>query len=183
MGARTPRLAGLVAATLLLAGCGGSPEPQPLPKPTASTSPSATSSPPVVPETASENTRSGAIAFVRHYVDLINFAQSTGEVAAMQRVESRGCESCQSVENDLNDLYSSGGSLAGGAWRIDRVLDVTRTTSVNRVVGMVVKFGPQVIRRPRPDASERLQGGTLPLTIKLRFDEGSWEVDQWTRGR
>ncbi len=78
MGTVGPRLAaGLVACSVLLAGCGGSPAPKPLPAPRPSSSPSPTTTPaaaPAMPEAAKAKTRAGAIAFARHYVELINYA-------------------------------------------------------------------------------------------------------------
>ena len=79
--------AGLVAAGLLLSGCGGdSPEPKPLPKDSKSSpsaSPSAT--PPEMPAAAKKKTKAGAIAFVRHYVELINYAGRSGEPRPLAR--------------------------------------------------------------------------------------------------
>ncbi len=56
---------------LLLAGCGGSPEPKPPPKaePSASPSASASPTPPVMPAAAKEKTKAGADAFTRHFVE------------------------------------------------------------------------------------------------------------------
>ena len=71
------RLAAVAGVTCLLvaAGCGENPAPKPLPKsdpkPSASPSPSASATPPVLPAAARAKTKAGAIAFGRHYVDLL----------------------------------------------------------------------------------------------------------------
>ncbi len=91
-----PRLlAGLVAGVLLLGGCGEeSPKPKPLPKPSESPSASASPTPPAMPAAAKNQSKAGAIAFARHYVDVINYAQSTGDLEALQAVEDKACKSC-----------------------------------------------------------------------------------------
>ena len=77
-------LAGLVAAGLLLTGCGGdSPEPKPLPKDSKSSpsaSPSAT--PPVLPAAAKRKTKAGAAALVRHFLKSMGYAGVTGDTKA-----------------------------------------------------------------------------------------------------
>ena len=96
-----PRLAaGLIAAGLVLSGCGGSPEPKPLPKQTEpSPSASASPSPPVMPAAAKKKSKAGAEAFVRHLLDLVNYADSDrGYRSCCVAVEhTAGCASCKRV--------------------------------------------------------------------------------------
>src|SRR6188472_1118800 len=80
---------------LLLAGCGGSPEPKPPPKTEPSTSPSPSATPPVMPAAAKEKTKAGAIAFVRHYIGLINYTQATGSTAELAQSETSDCNTCR----------------------------------------------------------------------------------------
>src|SRR3954453_2948158 len=107
---------------LVVAGWGRAPKPTALAKPTASTSPSASPTPPVMPAAAKEKTKAGAVAFVRHYIDALNFAQSTGKVETLAELESSTCGSCKSVRDDLSKLYQSGGHLKGGQWSISQII-------------------------------------------------------------
>ena len=68
----------LVLPALTLAGCGGSSGDDPSPSPTVSTTTSASPTAPALPEAAMANTKAGAVAFARHYIELINYAQATG---------------------------------------------------------------------------------------------------------
>ena len=171
------------ALCLLLAGCGGSPEPKPPPKAEPSTSPSPSATPPVMPAAAKEKTKAGAEAFVRHYVALLNHAQATGEVDPMRAVESPSCKSCRSVQDDLTKLYGSGGHIEGGAWTLSQVIGVDPTPNGGRNVALVVTFGPQEVVRPEPAPAQHLKGGSLPLTMQLSTDPAGWRVAEWTRGR
>jgi hypothetical protein len=136
-----------------------------------------------MPAAAKKKTRAGSIAFVRHYVQLINVAQSSGDTAALAAVEAPECRSCKSVRGDIERLYLSGGSIKGGAWKVDQVLGSDPAEAAGRVVSLVVTFGPQVVRRPEPASPQRLKGGTLPLTVELKPVSTGWHVKQWTRGR
>lgn len=168
---------------LLVSGCGGD-DPQPAPSPTKSPSPSETTpTPPEMPEAARERDRAGSELFVRHYIELLNHAQSTGETAPMREAEEPTCRSCKSIREDLENLYASGGSLEGGSWKIARVLDSSASGDSGRVISLVVEFGPQVVRRPAPAKPERLEGGSLPLTMNLSATREGWIVRDWTRGR
>src|SRR5438128_15619 len=109
---------------LLLVGCGGSAEPQPLPRPTASTSPSASPSPPVMPAVAKEKSRAGAQAFVRHYIDVLNYATFTGDTKAAHSLDGGQCQSCRRMLHSIENIYAAGGHVEGGAWSSQPVSDV-----------------------------------------------------------
>ncbi len=122
------RLATSLAAAMLtgaaLSGCGANPEPRPMPAPSSSTTPSATPSPtpPTMPAAAKKKTKQGAIAFVRHSSTILNYARPRADTAVLDNYEAPECGSCKSVRHDIRTLYKAGGSLEGGAWRLDRIL-------------------------------------------------------------
>ncbi|HET9499371.1 MAG TPA: hypothetical protein VFO98_03835, partial [Marmoricola sp.] len=62
----------LVGAVFATAACGGDPSSSPSPSPSVSPSPSPSSTaptPPPLPDAARKDTKAGAVAFVRHYVE------------------------------------------------------------------------------------------------------------------
>ena len=170
------------ALCLLLAGCGGSAEPQPLPRPTASLSPSPSATPPVMPASAKNQSKAGAIAFARHYVELINFAQATGHLDELRAVEDSACQSCEKAEAYVADLYQSGGSIRGGAFKIKGISTVKNPATGGWLVELGVEFGPQVVDHPTPQEDEHPKGGRLPLNVQVAWRQGEWRVLEWTRG-
>jgi hypothetical protein len=169
------------ALVLLLAGCGGDPTAEPSPTPsTPVTSPvSTTPTPPAMPDAAKANTKAGAIAFVRHYIELINYAQATGDVSALEKVEDPGCESCTSVRQGVHDIYSSGGHIDGGAWSAEVRSSSPRPDLSAWTVFTDVQYGPQQVVRDSKTTS--LGGGKSPMTFVVKSVAGQWSVLKWSR--
>jgi hypothetical protein len=105
----------LVVATSLLVLVAGCTDPEPKePKPTTSATPTATA--PTMPAQAKENTPEGASAFVAHYIDVSNYAASTGDVEGLSRLSDSKCTGCQKYIKLYRDTYAVGGYFKGGAW-------------------------------------------------------------------
>lgn len=187
MRALGPRLAaGVIAASLLLGGCGPNPAPRSLPKPSTSPSPSSSTAPaatpPVLPAAARLKTKAGAIAFARHYVDLINFAQATGRLDGLRAVEEASCKSCAKAESYLRDLYGHGGALHGGAFKVRSASALMNPATRGWLVEVGVLFGPQRVDHPSPTPDETPQGGRLPINVQVAWRSKGWRVLEWTRG-
>src|SRR3954467_1198640 len=104
------------ALCVLLDGCGGSAEPQPLPRPTASLSPSPSATPPVMPPAAKERTQAGATAFARLFIESLNYAGAVGDTESMRRLYLPLCTRCEAIADGIDETYAKGGYFKGGAW-------------------------------------------------------------------
>lgn len=171
---------------LLTAACGGgNPEPAPLPKAsTSSASPTASAGPsaPVLPAAARAKTKAGAIAFAKHYVQLINHAQSTGDTAPLRAVEAATCPSCKQLRSTIEALYATGAKVAGGEWVIRGLTPIRNPASGGWFIGLSIAFGPQTVERPGTGKDQKLAGGKLPINMQLVWATESWKVEECTRG-
>src|SRR5699024_7297464 len=70
---------------------------------------------------AKDDTDSGAIAFVKHYVAVLNYAAVTGDTAELKRLSSPKCEGCQEYIDLYEETYDNGGYFKGGEWRLSDV--------------------------------------------------------------
>lgn len=117
----------LAATAVVLVGCsdeGDSEGADPSPGPSSSTasdggpasgSPRADPTPaPTLPAEAQVDSEVGAEAFARHYVDLMNHAQATGDAEALMAVSSEQCGGCQGLQTAAEESYADGGYLEGG---------------------------------------------------------------------
>ncbi len=138
-------VAALSAGALLIAG-GCTPSPQPTltgtTNATASTSLTATISttstttndPPTntapttdsgIPPAARPNTIAGAEAFVRYYVDRVNFALRTSDPAVLDLVTGPSCPGCKAMRDLIAGNAAAGQHAAGDSWTAERVYTQT----------------------------------------------------------
>lgn len=174
-------VASLVTAGLLLGGCSSSPTADPTASPTPSASTTARVAPPL-PPAAQQHTKAGAIAFVRHYVDLINYAQETGDDQAVRRLSASGCNSCKSAARFMRHLRRTNGSIEGGRWRVQSVLQVLPSGQPNELsVPLSVHYGPQDVRVGTK--TTHYAGGNNVFTFFPAWGERHWVMNAWTRAK
>ncbi len=102
-GVRGPVAAVVCASLLALAACSGGPEDDPEPiirSDAASESPSAEPT----PEPWEKRTKAGAVAFVKHWVDVFNEAGATGDTTELREISAAGCESCEQFADIIDKL-------------------------------------------------------------------------------
>lgn len=128
-----PRAACYLLASVLLsgvAGCsaGAQPSGDPTTTPrvnltrTPTTSETKTAAPtppsrtePELPAAAKAPTRSGAEAFVRYYIDLLNYAANTGDTKAL-RAAATDCPGCDRYADLYKSTYQEGGYFRDPGW-------------------------------------------------------------------
>lgn len=110
----------VLAAISVLCACSSSSDPTPRePSATAAaTTATPTAVAPSMPTQAREDSPEGAAAFVKHYIDVFNYAASTGDVAGLSRLSSPSCKGCQNYIDLYRDTYAAGGYFKGGNWEM-----------------------------------------------------------------
>jgi hypothetical protein len=174
------------AAAALLAGCQSNPAPPPLdaaPSPTASSpSPSPSATPPAMPAEATGTSRAAAKAFVRHYIDMVNYAMATGDTGPLVQSSAEDCESCSAVAENISSLYRSGGRLEGKGWRVADLMILQKSSQDDAVVQVGVSVRPQKRFSGEPDATpERFKGGRQAMTFFLTRVSSGWSVRRWSQ--
>ncbi|MET0767866.1 MAG: DUF6318 family protein, partial [Aeromicrobium sp.] len=104
-------------ALLVLGACSSDPVPKE-PAATSSAPATPTATPPAMPEQAKQDSPEGAAAFVKHYVDVFNYAASTGDVDELSRLSAATCEGCQSYITLYRETYDAGGYFKGADWTL-----------------------------------------------------------------
>lgn len=166
----------------LVGGCGGTPDASPptSPSPSASRTASATPTAPVMPDAARENTKAGAVAFVKFYIAAFNHAQATGDVSTLKKLGANGCVSCNGVVRTIAATYRRGGHAEGGDWFVtghEAVPSVRGTWEVD-IAG---KFKPSTVYSRASDRiGKRAHGGPALTSFYVKHDL-DWEVVRWER--
>jgi hypothetical protein len=176
-----PRLAIIaLGLVLVLASCGGDPVADPTSTPSRPMSTVPT--PPAMPAAAKANTKAGAIAFVRYYVETLDFAVSTGDVSSLRAAADSGCASCADVEKGLEGIYNSGATISGGLWTIDHVVDARPNEAIKGwTLTALIRYGKQTIVRKPPETSKSTGEGTHVVSFRVSNRDGDWKVQQWSR--
>ncbi|MEV0283318.1 DUF6318 family protein [Kribbella sp. NPDC050820] len=134
-----PLLLACLATTTLLTACttgspeAGRPNTNPPSTPTATSSNATptttsgtsapTSAPPSRPSAADGLTLAAAEAFIRHYIDLMNYASQTGDGAPLLAASESGCEGCKQYAAFAAKVNGANGGLSGDYF--ERVTEVT----------------------------------------------------------
>ncbi len=176
-------LAGLVAAALLLTGCGGeSSELKSQPKDSKSSPSASASATPSEEQAAAKKTKAGAIAFARQYVGLINHAQATGgDTEPMAAAETPDCASCAQNRKAIEDFYGPDAKVEGGDWVMGQYATKADKPSGGWLVALAVTYGPQTVDRPGTENDEKLKPGQLRVKFKVVWRDGSWKLAENTR--
>ena len=148
------RFGGIVLAALLTLGaCTSDPEPKEPKRTATSATPTATA--PTMPAQAKEDTPEGAAAFVKHYIDVFNYAASTGDVEELSRLSSPDCAPCSKYADRFEDIYSRGDRISTRLWKLhNNKFELVGNTQVNADIdvdeGTIkrYKFGFGVTSKP-----------------------------------
>ena len=164
-----------MAAALLLAGCA---EDKPR-EPKASAAPTVTV--PTMPAAAEKNSEAGAIAFVKHYIDVFNYASNTGDVKELQKLSDPKCEGCTSYIELYAGTYAAGGFYKGGDWNVSNVI----TESQN---GLLIVFAHVSAQAPqyRLNSDSGVKTGTpedTDLSFVPKHASNGWSIQEFGRQR
>lgn len=172
MQGRGGRLVGLVVGTSLLAACtggGGGAEEGASEAPSSSPSTPVVSSSseaavPVLPDEARGDDDAAAVAFVEHWVELVNYAIATGDIEPAATLSS-DCTTCAATLGRIEETFAT---VEPGRWVVlDAVAQDPQDedrNSVDRVVTSEV------------NTDETRTGATGDLALGLRWNG----ADGWT---
>jgi hypothetical protein len=171
------RFGGIVlAAALLLGACSSDPAPK---EPTATPS-EPTASPtralPTMPPQATEDSDEGAAAFVKHYVDVFNYAAATGDVEELTRLSSPDCEGCQSYIDLYQQTYAAGGYFRGGDWTIGEFS--VRGGSGETYLTTSMHADSSLYRETKSSPEKRDPGEKSKLSFAVVRPSADWQVSQ-----
>lgn len=105
-------LMAIVCASFLLSGCAIDlpiePEPSVSIRPTE---------PPEMPDAAKGTDEDAAIAFAKHYIDVLAYAANTGDTDYLREISDPDCQGCNEYIELYEETYENGGFYRREAWR------------------------------------------------------------------
>ncbi len=186
----------IVAASMmafaLLTSCSADADPQTAPTTNSESAPlstTPTSEPtdepstgpvePPLPAAAKAPTRAGAEAFVRYYIDLLNYAGATGDTDAFLAA-AEGCNSCRGLARNFQRTYQRGGFYKTRGWLVNALFASqqagTAFTAVAEVRETAITW-----RETSGSRLRRLPPGTVNLRFSLFRERSRWFIREFTR--
>lgn len=173
-----------VAAIGASSACSGdnptpSTAPSASPSPTSATATAADGDRPTRNSVTSQDSRTGAAAFVEYYVATLNYATRTGDTDAARVLASPACRSCDRILKSIDGVYERQGEVQGGEWS-PTPISAVRTGS-GWVVDIEITFEPQTIVRTKGAKAEEYDGGNGTASFTVNRVDSDWLIEQWTR--
>lgn len=134
---------------------------------------------PALPAAARAPTRAGAEAFVRYYIDLLNYAGATGDTDAFEAA-AKGCDSCANLAQNFRDTYENGGYYKTRGWRVETLFASVAGNLSSTAVAQVKET--RITWRESEDARIRhLPADRVSLRFSMSRSDGSWQIRRFTR--
>lgn len=170
----------VVSSVLALAGCGSDPEPKvPDESPSSAASASPAPAEPTLPPAAVEDSKEGAIAFVEHYIELLNYASDTGDVEALQAASADSCEGCATYVDLYEATYANGGYIRDSGWTVKR--SGAERHSGDLVVFIRVSAPDGLYRESSSEPERKGSGGTFDLVMIPEHSNHGWRLKSLER--
>ncbi|MEI2731800.1 MAG: DUF6318 family protein [Dermatophilaceae bacterium] len=134
---------------------------------------------PGIPPAARPNTIAGAEAFVRYYVDRVNFALRASDPTVLDPLTGPNCPGCRAIRELVAAHAAAGTRVDDDTWTVERVLTQTFdgenagviVTINQKKVNIVDGQGQKVV-------SMVAQQGDSLLTLKF---SSVWRLDRFQR--
>ena len=175
-------LVSITVAVLLLGGCSGD-EPAAGPRPASSppgttpvTTTSPTPAPPELPARAQKNTKAGAVAFVYHYIDLINFSATSGETRALRVASQPTCRGCTGLLRGIRQIYAHEGWIRTTGWKPRGWTATGQAVGDEHVLAVRVAM-PTEKRKAGPSADVTTsEAGRGTVNFRVQYRARGWTV-------
>jgi hypothetical protein len=128
-----------------------------------------------MPEAAKGTSAASAKAFVRYYVDAINYASGTGDTAPIKNSSASDCVSCRDVAVAIDRIYASGSHLDGGGWAVRTLAPIPGQQARRPIIQAAIQVRPQR-KISNTGHIERRQGGRKLFIFTLVRGSDGWSV-------
>lgn len=182
-----------VLTLAVLAGCSDEDPPASLPTPTASSTPTTapettTTAPPTsatptgaptVPAAAQEQTPDGAAAFVQHWYDTLEYAESIMNSSPVRALDDGSCLSCDNFADTIDSVAADGDRLEGGKITAHNIEPNAIQGNGSSTVNTLISYTEQ--RIASPDGTTELLGpgeDNIQFFFTLAWRDSSWRVGE-----
>ncbi|NYD57547.1 hypothetical protein BKA08_001785 [Nocardioides marinisabuli] len=167
------------AVVLALTSCGDDPEPQvadPTSTPSSSSSPSESAA--AEKEPWEEKTDDGAVAFVAHWLEVMNEAENSGDTVAFRELATDQCQTCDRIASYTDQLYESGGYSKSQAWSVQSVSEPRKGPERSTLIAVNVLTSDQKLKESSTSPVRVNEASEVTLTAYVRWTGSAWAMSE-----
>jgi hypothetical protein len=134
-----------------------------------------------MPSEAKGTGAKAAKAFVRYWVEALNYAGVSGHVEVLAANSAPSCVSCNGVIQSIRKVHRHGGHYEGDGWSVDTIKYQPLQPGDRPVLTVGVDIAPQVLVAHKGATAKKFDGGPRSMTFRLERAGERWlvlEVDQ-----
>ncbi|GAA1594717.1 hypothetical protein GCM10009789_55960 [Kribbella sancticallisti] len=133
--------------------------------------------PPERPQSANGLTLASAELFIRHYIDLMNYAAKTGDTSALRDASDLGCVGCGKYFASVEKVNQQNGGLSGDYQeKVVEVVELTRAEQKRLAASTAVTVGNYVARQSPASAPVTVKASAYTEEMVLSPNGGNWQM-------
>lgn len=179
-----------VLAGMTLAACNGDPPAASSTPPTDTQSATTTAddpgdgqpSPPAMPALAREHTIAGAKAFVKYYVDVLNYSYLNTTSEILDPLSPRPCTTCRAFVEAVDSMERHGGGQTGGEWTTTKIHLLAKSPDDHLLLLAEADVAAGSSTPSKHTQPHKIQAHHDQLEFGAGWKEGSWEITHVSQG-
>lgn len=175
--------AAALSLVVLVVGCDddGGPSSDPTetlatPAPPTSQSPTVPAAPDV-PLDAQQKTKAGAVAFVKHWVDVLNEADESGDPTKLDLLSGPKCRFCNQDIASIRKTHDEGGRVVTKGWRVLSSVPIGKW-SPSPVMSTLVRIEKSTVIHA-DGRKEHFPARTQVMEFHLDYGDAGWIVTNY----
>jgi hypothetical protein len=167
-------LATAVVVPLVVAGCSDDPQPKfdssPSPSPSESTSAAAE------PKAWEVKSEAGAVAFAKHWMDVLSAAMNGGGTSSLRALSAPECELCEDFAQRLDRIRAEGGFYRSSGWRVLHVVPVEDMPNGQGAVALRMFQSAETLRESADSQVVRNSASRGTWSTRMAWRRGEWTL-------
>lgn len=131
---------------------------------------------PRLPDKAVGTSVAAAESFVRHYVDLLNYAMNTGDTREFDRASLPSCDGCADYTAMIEKAYQRGGYFETDGWSVDSITTSAAPAGRSLALDVEAIAAPVVLRERRGGDLKRSARTPVSFRVVLYRAGQHWQV-------
>lgn len=132
--------------------------------------------PPVMPALAKERSKAGAKAFVRYYVDVLNYAWTELEPRPLVEISSADCRACSLISRRIAVTDQKGGYQIGGEWSPKRIYVLPGQSAWQPKFLVTIGIRPGKWKSARGQDERNISSSRVTNEFDLVWTPQGWET-------